>query len=58
MTVKELIAMLEEMPQNARIELEILAPSANGTIGSLDAKAEEVFEGAENNVVIQGFKIN
>lgn len=58
MTVKELIAQLEEMPQDAKIELEILAPSTNGSIGSLDAKAEEVFEGVENNVVIQGFKIN
>lgn len=58
MTVKELIAMLEEMPQDAKIELEILAPTVNGTIGSLDAKADEVYEGAENNVIIQGFKIN
>lgn len=58
MTVKELIEQLKEMPQNAKIEIEILAPSTNGQIGSLDAKAEEVFEGVENNVVIQGFKIN
>ena len=55
MTVKELITILETMPKNATVELEILI-SSNETVGSANAEPDEVFENARNNVVIQGFQ--
>lgn len=55
MTVKDLIKMLKEMPQNATVDLEIIAPY--GTHGSANAEPDEVYEGADGNVVIQGYEI-
>lgn len=55
MTVKELITILEKMPKNATVELEILV-SANDIVGSANAEPDEVFENTRNNVVIQGFQ--
>ena len=55
MTVKELIAKLKEMPQDAKVDLEIITPY--GTHGSANADLEEVYEGVNNNVVIQGYEI-
>ena len=55
MTVKELIAQLKEMPQDATVDLEIITPY--GAHGSANSDAEEVYEGTNNNVVIQGYEI-
>lgn len=55
MTVKELIAKLKEMPQDAKVDLEIITPY--GTYGSANAEPDEIYEGVRNNVVIQGYEI-
>ena len=55
MKVKELIAMLKEMPQEATVDLEIITPY--GAHGSANAEPDEIYEGARNNVVIQGYEI-
>ena len=55
MKVKELIEILKEMPQEAKIDLEIITPY--GTQGSAVADLEEVYEGVNDNVVIQGYDI-
>jgi uncharacterized alkaline shock family protein YloU len=55
MKVKELIEILKEMPQEAKIDLEIITPY--GTHGSAVADLEEVYEGVNDNVVIQGYEI-
>ena len=54
MKVKELIEMLKEMPQEATIDLEIITPY--GAHGSANAEPDEVYEGTNNNVVIQGYE--
>lgn len=56
MTVKDLIKKLETMPQDAIIEIEVLTPYC--TVGksteSVTAEVDEVYEGTQNNVVLQG----
>ena len=54
MKVKELIEMLKEMPQEATVDLEIITPY--GVHGSANAEPDEVYEGTNNNVVIQGYE--
>lgn len=53
MTVKDLIEKLKTMPQEATVEIEILTPYGSST-ESVDAEVDEVYEGTQNNVVIQG----
>ena len=55
MKVKELIEILKEMPQEAKIDLEIITPYR--AKGSANSDLEEVYEGVNNNVVIQGYEI-
>jgi hypothetical protein len=53
MTVKQLIAKLAEMPQDAEVCLEIV-----DRMGSCDAEEiDEVFESSDNYVVIQSLVI-
>jgi hypothetical protein len=56
MTVKKLITILEEMPQDAKIRVEMLAYNFKGTIVPTVSEINDVYEGIENNVVIQGFE--
>ena len=51
MIVKELIAQLKEMPQNAIVELEILDIPDNCYCDNI----EEIFETANNKVCIQAY---
>lgn len=51
MTVKELIAQLEEMPQDAIVQLEILGIPDNCCCDDID----EIFETANNKVCIQAY---
>lgn len=51
MTVKELIAQLEEMPQDAIVELEIVGIPDNYSCDDID----EIFETANNKVCIQAY---
>ena len=56
MTVKDLIEKLETMPQEATVEIEILTPycAIGKSTESVDAEVDEVYKGAQNNVVLQG----
>ena len=56
MTVKDLIEKLKTMPQEATVEIEILTPFnfRGSNTESVDASADEVYKGVQNNVVIQG----
>ena len=55
MTVKELIAKLEEMPQDAKIELEIIVWLERST--STNASTTyEIYESITDTVIIQGIK--
>lgn len=53
MTVERLIKMLQEMPQDARIDIEVIG--VDGAHSTYEDSEYEVYEGCENNVVIQGF---
>ena len=52
MTVKELIAKLEEMPQDAPICIEVLGITGAETCSDC---VDMVFESCDDEVVIQGF---
>lgn len=51
MTVEELIAHLEKMPQEAKVELEILGIPDNYSADDVD----EIYETSNNTVCIQAY---
>ena len=55
MTVKELIAKLEEMPQDAKVELEIIDWLERSTSTNADT-TYEIYESITDTVIIQGIK--
>lgn len=55
MTVKDLIAKLEEMPQDAKIELEIIDWLERSTSTNADT-TYEIYESTTDTVIIQGIK--
>lgn len=55
MTVKDLIANLEEMPQDAKIELEIIDWLERST-STNSSTTYEIYESITDTVVIQGIK--
>ena len=56
MTVKELIAKLEEMPQDAKIELEIIDWLERSTSNNASTTTYEIYESITDTVIIQGIK--
>lgn len=52
-TVKQLIAKLQDMPQDANIALEIIDHYTGEGYSNCDSADFEVFESTENEVVIQ-----
>ena len=56
MTVKQLIAKLEEMPQEAEINLEIIGFHGMEHNCSADSADIEVYEGVNNRVCIQALE--
>lgn len=53
MTVKELIAKLETMPQDLEIVCEIIRFSKSSVVTQ---EVDDVFESTDNKVIIQGYK--
>lgn len=53
MTVKQLIAKLQEMPQDANIALDIINHYSGEGYSNSDDAEFEIFESTENEVVIQ-----
>lgn len=53
MTVKELIARLEQMPKDSEVIIEMISL---GSSAAATKEIDDIFETLDNEIVIQGYK--